>query len=256
MEPRELWERHEVMARAFCSSDDEVRRVQSALDEAQAGRARTLAAFAVTVGSDGAVAGLLGLNEREVRVARRTVGKDDAHRVAEALWERSRLDRQPAPQDGTPEPESAAYASEAPAQPGPTPHIAGQVGEPESSPAVDAVLTGAWHTGADLTTLAAELGLDPDFLAARAQQLAAEGRLTPTPAPDHTGRHRRMVEGPPPPADETTYLHWHQPAPQSPHHQHVSWEQPPPVTWGTPVTTPQHAWDGYLSHGQYSGTTS
>src|SRR6185312_574450 len=85
MEPRELWERHAVLAQAVCSSDDEVRRTQGLLDEAEARRSRTLAAFAVTVGSDAVVAELLGLDEREVRLARRTVGKEDARAVAKSL---------------------------------------------------------------------------------------------------------------------------------------------------------------------------
>ncbi|MFD4867351.1 hypothetical protein ACFWN4_18795, partial [Streptomyces sp. NPDC058412] len=55
------------------------------MDEALASRTRALAALAVTVGSDAAVADLMGLNEREVRVARRTVGKDDARTVADQL---------------------------------------------------------------------------------------------------------------------------------------------------------------------------
>jgi hypothetical protein len=85
VEPRELWERNTRLAEAFCGSDDRVRQAQAVLDEAQADRARTLAAFAVTVGSDTAVANLMGLPEREVRVARRTVGKDDARTVADRL---------------------------------------------------------------------------------------------------------------------------------------------------------------------------
>ncbi|MER5969662.1 hypothetical protein ABT112_07985 [Streptomyces sp. NPDC002055] len=83
MDPRQLWNRNTVLAEAFCLSDEHVKSAQSALDETQAHRSRLLAAFAVTVGSDGSVADLLGLSEREVRVARRTVGKDDARRVAE-----------------------------------------------------------------------------------------------------------------------------------------------------------------------------
>jgi hypothetical protein len=83
MEPRQLWNRNTVLAEAFCLSDEHVRSAQSALDETQAHRSRLLAAFAVTVGSDSAVADLLGLSEREVRVARRTVGKEDARRMAE-----------------------------------------------------------------------------------------------------------------------------------------------------------------------------
>lgn len=85
MEPRELWERHTVLARAFCQSDEEVRSAQTTLDDAQASRARSLAAFAVVVGNDKAVAEMLGLPEREVRIARRTVGRDDARSLADDL---------------------------------------------------------------------------------------------------------------------------------------------------------------------------
>ena len=85
MEPRELWERHTVLAQAFCQSDEDVRTAQSTLDDAQAGRARSLAAFAVMVGNDKAVAEMLGLPEREVRVARRTVGREDARSLADDL---------------------------------------------------------------------------------------------------------------------------------------------------------------------------
>ncbi|MEV6317917.1 hypothetical protein [Streptomyces sp. NPDC051776] len=83
MEPRQLWNRNTVLAEAFCVSDEHVRSAQSALDETQAQRSRLLAAFAVTIGSDSAVSDLLGLSEREVRVARRTVGKEDARRMAD-----------------------------------------------------------------------------------------------------------------------------------------------------------------------------
>ncbi|WP_070014794.1 hypothetical protein [Streptomyces nanshensis] len=85
MEPRELWERHTVLARAFCQSDEEVRSAQTTLDDAQASRARSLAAFAVVVGHDKAVAEMLGLPEREVRIARRTVGREDARALADDL---------------------------------------------------------------------------------------------------------------------------------------------------------------------------
>lgn len=110
MEPRELWERHAVLAQAFCSSDDEVRRTQGLLDEAEARRSRTLAAFAVTVGSDAVVADLLGLDEREVRLARRTVGKDDARAVAKSLLAQPAREQPPA---GEPSP----AREQAPAQP-------------------------------------------------------------------------------------------------------------------------------------------
>lgn len=85
MEPRELWERHTVLAKAFCHSDEEVRTAQTTLDDAQASRARSLAAFAVVVGNDKAVAEMLGLPEREVRIARRTVGREDARTLADEL---------------------------------------------------------------------------------------------------------------------------------------------------------------------------
>lgn len=88
VEPRELWERNTVLANAFCTSDDRVRLAQSALDEAQADRTRMLAAFAVVVGDDGTVAGMMGLAEREVRVARRTVGREGARTVAANLLTR------------------------------------------------------------------------------------------------------------------------------------------------------------------------
>ncbi|GGK31940.1 hypothetical protein GCM10011583_74670 [Streptomyces camponoticapitis] len=99
MEPRELWDRNSVLAEAFCASDEQVRQAQAVLDEAQAERSRTLAAFAVTVGNDGAVADLMGLNEREVRLARRTVGKTNARSVAEELLDRfPQASTQPIPQ--------------------------------------------------------------------------------------------------------------------------------------------------------------
>ncbi|WP_405613253.1 hypothetical protein [Streptomyces sp. NBC_01508] len=102
MEPRELWDRNSVLAEAFCASDEQVRQAQAVLDGAQAERSRTLAAFAVTVGNDGAVADLMGLNEREVRLARRTVGKSDARSVAEELLDRyPQAHTQPIPQAQT-----------------------------------------------------------------------------------------------------------------------------------------------------------
>lgn len=85
VEPRDFWDRNSVLAEAFCASDERVRHAQSVLDEAQAERSRALAAFAVTVGRDGTIADLMGLNEREVRTARRSVGRGTARTVAERL---------------------------------------------------------------------------------------------------------------------------------------------------------------------------
>ncbi|MGW1375937.1 hypothetical protein ACWD6P_16910 [Streptomyces sp. NPDC002446] len=121
MEPRELWERHAVLAQAFCSSDDEVRRTQGLLDEAEVRRSRTLAAFAVTVGSDAVVADLLGLDEREVRLARRTVGKEDARAVAKSLLSQPAPPREQPPVPEQPpaqEPPAAQQAAAHPTAPG------------------------------------------------------------------------------------------------------------------------------------------
>lgn len=99
MEPRELWERHTVLARAFCQSDEEVRAAQTTLDDAQTSRVRSLAAFAVVVGNDKAVAEMLGLGEREVRIARRTVGREDARTLADELLMPSHLQQHSAPHE-------------------------------------------------------------------------------------------------------------------------------------------------------------
>ncbi|MEU4682363.1 hypothetical protein [Streptomyces xinghaiensis] len=253
-----------------------MRSAQATLDEAQVHRSRLLAAFAVTVGSDGAVAGVLGLNEREVRVARRTVGKEDARGVADQLLAAAAV----APEDGQAEgvtaPEAVtappmgtagmpgtagtagvpgaahevggaahdayadpmAYQYYAPAQPStqyqqtqhqqhtyyqhyqqhqtpvpqqtqhqhqpppvpqqPQPQAQAQsqqLREPRWSGAMDALLVGSWQTGVDLQVLAAEFGLDLARLISRAQQLSAEGRLSPPWAGSggeaRSGRHRR-----------------------------------------------------------------
>ncbi|MEW1749850.1 hypothetical protein [Streptomyces angustmyceticus] len=239
MEPRELWERHAVLAQAFCSSDDEVRRTQGLLDEAEARRSRTLAAFAVTVGSDAVVAELLGLDEREVRLARRTVGKDDARAVAKSLLAQTTREQPPAQQTTTspaapattppashptpppashPAPPPASHTSPpaaahpvSPAAPAPAaaPVPAGPLSnEPAWAPALDAVLMSSWHNGVDLTALATELGLDVRLLVARAQQLSAESRPSPTSSPDRTGRHRRMANLPPSPQPENSHPAW------------------------------------------------
>ncbi|MGW7022870.1 hypothetical protein ACWGGS_26505 [Streptomyces decoyicus] len=239
MEPRELWERHAVLAQAFCSSDDEVRRTQGLLDEAEARRSRTLAAFAVTVGSDAVVAELLGLEEREVRLARRTVGKEDARAVAQSLLAQAPREQPPAQQAAThpatppaqqpAPPTPLATHPTAPPTAAPAPAPAPQLTEPAWAPALDAVLMSSWHNGVDLTALATELGLDVRLLVARAQQLSAESRPAQQAPPDRTGRHRRMVNLPPSPPAESAHLAWRERPPQSPRepYEQEPWKQQP-----------------------------
>ncbi|EST35810.1 hypothetical protein N566_17235 [Streptomycetaceae bacterium MP113-05] len=209
METRDLWERNSLLAEAFCVSDDTVRQAQKVLDEAQADRTRMLAAFAVTVGSDSGVADLMGLGEREVRLARRTVGKEDARSLAKRLLAHE------AQAPAEPGPEPVADPQEMPTAPQvevQLPHprteevfpdpVAGpasvQGTPPESvvwSPAMDSVLLWSWQSGLDLQTVAVELGLSSRELLLRAQTLAAEGRLTTKSTmcddPGQLGRHRR-----------------------------------------------------------------
>ncbi|AJE83646.1 hypothetical protein SLNWT_3270 [Streptomyces albus] len=225
MEPRELWERNLLLAEAFCGTDDRVRQAQAVMDEALASRTRTLAAFAVTVGSDAAVASLMGLNEREVRVARRTVGREDARVVADALLKQLAAVTPPPAEVPPPPAEVPPPPADAPPQPlAPDPDPAGEApaeaarahvphpraeAEPYAHPVaretaapaattwtegMDSVLLWSWQSGLDLQIVAEELGLDAKELLLRAQKLAAEGQLTPrTPAymDVRAGRHRR-----------------------------------------------------------------
>ncbi|MGX9919263.1 hypothetical protein ACWIG4_05355 [Streptomyces sp. NPDC002248] len=222
MEPRELWERNTLLAEAFCGADDWVRKAQSAMDEALASRTRVLAAFAVTVGSDTAVANLMGLGEREVRLARRTVGKDDARDVANQLLSTPAARSAPAetnPLPDGPGPESApepvtTWEGERQAEGAETfiPHPRAQTPAPASwtqthagaappedtvvswNEHMDSVLQWSWRSGLDMRTVAGELGLSPQDIFLRAQLLAAENRLMPsTPSSHETqpGRHRR-----------------------------------------------------------------
>ncbi|GHH69723.1 hypothetical protein GCM10018793_02620 [Streptomyces sulfonofaciens] len=233
MKPREFWDRNTILAEAFCASDERVRQARSLLDEAQAERSRTLAAFAVTVGSDVTIAALMGLNEREVRMARRTVGRGDARTVAQDLLTLGRRPQQPQQRE-PPAPDAAAPPrpdahvphprEEQPAAPLPagaygTPHSAphapttsttGQGPEPEPaviwSSSMDSVLLWSWKSGLDLQTVATELGLDVRTLLLRVQVLADDGLLSPTvppgPSPDHTrSDHARSDHPSAPPAD-------------------------------------------------------
>lgn len=213
-----MWTRHAVLADAFCGADDRVREAQSVFDGAQAERARTLAAFAVTVGSDVAVAELLGLNEREVRIARRTVGKSDARSLAGSLIGPPPTD---APDVGTateneprdiatsPTPRgvgkpAAEARPESPHFPIPSPRAeqfaarrtrpAGPPGpkEKEWSPACDSLLVEGWNKGTDAAALADRLGVGLTELVSRAQVLHADGRLTQVRR--DRGRHRRRTD--------------------------------------------------------------
>ncbi|WP_434597998.1 hypothetical protein [Streptomyces sp. A5-4] len=136
MEPREFWDRNTVLAEAFCTSDERLHQAQSVLDEAQAERSRTLAAFAITVGNDGTVADLMGLNEREVRLARRTVGRGDARTVAEELLERhTQMHTQPVPQAAAqsappPPPAAVSHQQGAPSYSAAPPGTRQQMDEP------------------------------------------------------------------------------------------------------------------------------
>ncbi|MEU6014425.1 hypothetical protein ABZ826_10310 [Streptomyces sp. NPDC047515] len=185
-----------------------MRQAQALLDEAQAERSRTLAAFAVTVGDDGSIADLMGLNEREVRLARRTVGRTDARSLAEELLKPT----PPAPPEPVDEP---PVVPEIPlphprdemivpppdmAPPAPAPAPAPPV-EVENtvywSPSMDSVLLWSWESGLDLQTVAAELGLEVRALLMRVQELANDGLLTlatPVAEVSRSGRHRRHHE--------------------------------------------------------------
>ncbi|WP_070195305.1 hypothetical protein [Streptomyces oceani] len=218
MEPRQLWDRNTVLAEAFCRSDDEVKDAQGTLDDARATRARFLAAFAVTLRNDSAVADLLGLAEREVRIARRTVSKDDARAVADELLavpespprlfeERGQGTESPggaalggavpgAQAGGAAVPEMPEYAPAGTLFPGAG---TGAGAEPVWSAAMDAVLIGGWQSGVDLRVLANEFGLDLHRLVTRAQQLSVQGRLGPArgaPGWEASGRHRRGAAEP------------------------------------------------------------
>lgn len=257
-----MWERHAVLARAYFGNDEDVRRAQGDLDERNADRMRTLAAFAVTLGSDGTVAELLGLHEREVRLARRTVGKDDARAIAKALLDHHAADAHKPPVEDVdgcpsyPEPEERHVSHEPPAAPPaapPVPPHAPVTDEPvhvtASSTAVDAVLVGAWSTGTDLAVLASELGLDLPRLVARTRYLEAQGRLThASPSLDRSGRHRR-VDGTEAPAMPQP-RQWYYPSQPRPPHQEAVWDQQ--SSSSTFGSAPMHDWDGILDQWQVS----
>ncbi|WP_245991168.1 hypothetical protein [Streptomyces spongiicola] len=172
-----------------------------------------LAAFAVVVGDDGTVAGMMGLPEREVRVARRTVGREGARTVAANLL--TRMSDQSSDTGGEPAqatsdtpasfPRAESAAAPAPAPPAspcttaqPLQQTGGysnpaaeeqtwaepvqpvppaQPAGPVWSPSMDSVLVWSWHSGLDLQVVANELGLELRTVLQRVQTLAAEGQL-------------------------------------------------------------------------------
>lgn len=222
-----------MLADAFCGADDSVREAQSVFDGCQAERVRMLAAFAVSVGSDGAVAELLGLAEREVRLARRTVGKDVARSLADALLTPSSAgDPAPAAEPRvlpgesdarvTSASEAVTAAGERPLHaPHPVPaprkekdslRTPAPAGGKEWAPALDALLVEGWNGGIDAATLATRLGVGLPQLVSRAQSLFADGRLSPVRRDG--GRHRRE-EGAPVSA-----------APTPPHHPRTLYTSP------------------------------
>ncbi|MER5845663.1 hypothetical protein ABT126_00790 [Streptomyces sp. NPDC002012] len=185
-----------------------MRLAQALLDEAQAERSRTLAAFAVTVGDDGSIADMMGLNEREVRLARRTVGRGDARSLAQELLSQPpqatrEAPAEPAPEIPVPHPHEeviVAPLDTPPPAPAPPPPPLPPV-EMENtvvwSPSMDSVLLWSWESGLDVQTVAAELGLDVRALLMRVQELANDGLLTlatPVAEVSRSGRHRRQHE--------------------------------------------------------------
>ncbi|MFF8918676.1 hypothetical protein ACF08M_36575 [Streptomyces sp. NPDC015032] len=191
-----------------------MRCAQALLDEARAERSRALAAFAVTVGDDGSIADLMGLNEREVRLARRTVGRTDARSLAEKILNQTTqaaregvAEPPPAPEVPVPHPREEmlvaplAAPPDTPPVPPPPPSPPLPPAEMDVtvawSPSMDSVLLWSWESGLDVQTVAAELGLDVRALLTRVQELANDGRLTLSPSVaevSRSGRHRRQYE--------------------------------------------------------------
>ncbi|MFC9245172.1 hypothetical protein ACFT7S_14435 [Streptomyces sp. NPDC057136] len=163
MDPQQSWSQHKVLAEEFCLHDKRVRLVEEALREAQLYRSRLLAAFAVTVGRDRSAADLLGLPEREVRSARREVGKSNARIVAGDM-----LDGQTASDENRP---AAEWSGD-----------------------LDAALGTGWSQGVDLHVLAAQIGTDVASVVARLKELSTQGMLRGNGGAASKGRHRKQGE--------------------------------------------------------------
>ncbi|MEU5209832.1 hypothetical protein [Streptomyces sp. NPDC020742] len=202
------------------------------------------------------------MNEREVRIARRTVGKEDARAVAEELLAAAASVAPPRePEEAAPAPAPDPTAEYPHQNPTAQPRPAGAAREGATaatgatdqnwSPAMDAVLIGSWQTGVDLRELASEFGLDLTRLVTRAQQLSAQGRFYPGPAETHAGRHRR---GPNDlhdteytiPAQQTATA-WN--AASSAHHMATAWHTGamPPAESVPDMTALTSEWDNALA---------
>lgn len=140
---------------------------EAVLAEAHASRSRLLAAFAVTMGRDRSVADLLGLAEREVRTARRSVGRSRAQHIADQVAEGA---GRAAPEE---DPASADQQ---------WPHD------------MDAALAAGWQRGVDLHVLSAQLGKDVSDVVARLKELSTRGVLREAGEYPPRGRHRRPQE--------------------------------------------------------------
>ncbi|MEC4015367.1 hypothetical protein [Streptomyces sp. H27-D2] len=215
MDVREVWERNATLAEAFCQAEERVAMAQRSLDFEQETRARLLAAMAVTVGSDGAVAGFLGVGERSVRSARRTVGRAQGRETAEQLFAQASGGNGPG--SATAETIQSYPGDEQQAGPLPPPDLTavpdGMTPPPEPAPAasrapwwtssMDAVLVQGWWAGLDPQVLADQLGMDLRSVMLRVQQLSIPAAQAPPPAAayprtvadqDNAGRHRRAGE--------------------------------------------------------------
>ncbi|MEO3764055.1 hypothetical protein [Streptomyces sp. B8F3] len=177
MDPRHSWEQNRAIAEEFCYYDEQVRIAETVLAQAQSARQHALAAFAVSLGRDRSAADLLGLAERDVRSARRSVGRKEARSVADELLAsfHRRAMREGSGGGGRTD------ESDAPASAGPLPLSA-----------LDEALAEGWRNGVDLHALATEAGVEVNTVVDRLKTLSTQGLL---PDPDSPtvprGRHRR-----------------------------------------------------------------
>ncbi|MGW7288696.1 hypothetical protein ACWGH4_24800 [Streptomyces sp. NPDC054847] len=203
MDPQQSWSRHKALAEEFCLHDKRVRLVEEALREAQMHRSRLLAALAVTVGRDRSTADLLGLPEREVRSARREVGKTNARIVAGDML------------DGPTASDENRRAAEWSAE-------------------LDAALSIGWSQGVDLHVLAAQIGTDVASVVARLKELSTQGMLRGNGGAATKGRHRKRSESAGShPAEAASHEPQQQPAGPQPANQDMagSW-----AAWETQLT--------------------